>query len=124
MSKWIISVLMCSGLFVACTVSGSGVSSSLPVDLLSDDEIFDLCDYTTDVVGPQVTISCGGGRSVTIGDASIDDCIEDFEDLRIDGCDATVFDAELCAEDIAASTDDELCAGIPLSCDPLFDCFL
>jgi len=129
MSRWIVVfVSLCAGWATAC---GGGDSSGLAADKqlvdLSDGELTQLCEYTVKVAGPERTVNCGGGFSISVGGKVVADCVTDLNDGldQFPGCDATVADAETCAEDFAAFTDAQLCSDVtplPRSCEPLLSC--
>jgi hypothetical protein len=125
MSKWIvIAGFLCTGLVAACGGgSGSGVSSGKTLVSLSDSEITDFCEYAVDLAGPERTVDCGGGVTITIGGGSVAECVTGMQMTQdqFPGCAATVGQAERCAEDMADLTDAQLCSDgpLPASCQPL-----
>jgi hypothetical protein len=85
--------------WIACSSSsGSGVSSSKKLLVLSASEQDKLCQYSVDVAGGPHDVSCGQGVTISVGDKAT--CLSQFE-LLTDNCTATVDDAETCAESMS-----------------------
>lgn len=122
---------MRSAVLLACLLAcdgGDGGEITVPgttklVDL-TDPEVDVVCDDFVVATGPERTADCGGGQMVTVGGESKQECIDNIAATPAT-CPATVDDLLQCFADIAAQSDQDLCADlVPASCDTLFspDC--
>lgn len=115
MSRWIVvAACLWIGSAAGCG-GGSGVSSGKQVVSLSDGEISDLCEYLVEVAGPNRTIDCGGGVTITIENDTVSECVADLELTATvaTSCTATVGDVEDCIKDLADMSDADICADKP-----------
>jgi hypothetical protein len=98
---------------------GGGPDRTKQVDELTDDEVFAMCEIIADLF-PVRSVTCDG-QSAEVG-TSVDGCISDFLATQ---CDATVAEAEDCAEALAEFPDDVFCEGTtepPAPCLALQNC--
>jgi hypothetical protein len=99
---------------------GDSVPGTTPIVDLDAAETDLVCDDFVDATGPERTADCGGGQMVTVGGESKQECIDNIN-ATPPACAATVDDLLACFADIAALSDDDLCADVvPESCEILF----
>jgi hypothetical protein len=137
--KWLAPAFLWTGLVACGGGSGGGGSSGLDRDKtigeLDAAEAMDLCEFIASTLPEQRTVTCDG-QTIDIGfdAAEIEEQIEEctLEVASLDGCQATVADAEDCASGQAGLldglTDDEICELIfgegpqpPAACEALDD---
>jgi hypothetical protein len=89
---------------------------------LNDGEIQKLCEYLTDLAGPDRTITCPGGDTIVVGGGRIAECLAELRQVKMlfPNCTATVSNVELCTEDLTELSDAAWCDDLPLpaSCEP------
>lgn len=95
--------------------SGSGVTPTKRLNVLSDSERNQLCSFRTEVEHAPRTVTCQGAGSVMIQNTA--SCVAAFSGLDIQ-CQATVSDAEACFHAFDADPCDHGAGG----CTELFTC--
>jgi hypothetical protein len=101
---------------------GSGISASTPVADFSADQDQDMCGYIIELAGPERTVDCGDGVTITLGGEEIASCLDDLETFS--ACGLLAGDVEGCAEAISAIPDQNFCTQQtpPAACAELFQC--
>ena len=110
-------ITVCALLVFACGGDdGSGVEPALPLGTLADVDIDAICTYAASL---SRTVDCDSFE--TESTTSVADCVDLVNGLS-ETCEATVGDFETCFEDLAAQSDEDVCAlEVPTSCDFLGD---
>ena len=111
--------------------NGSGVDGNKRLTMLNDGELRNVCTYITDLEGPERTVDCGNGQTITLGypngrrAAEIDECVASGLTFRAEfpNCENTVAEVEACYEALDSLTDQQICGdtAIPAACDVLFE---
>ena len=97
-------------------IDGSGVDATIALGTLSPAEIDDVCAYG---VSLSREVICNGNPTQSVTSA---EACQGLLSTISEGCVATVGDMEACFEDLAAETDEQVCAlSNPASCEFLGD---
>jgi hypothetical protein len=112
-SSWLCVVVV----LAACSSSpsGSGVTPTKRLNMLSDSEREQLCSFRTEIEHAPRTATCQGAASVMIEDTA--SCVAAFSAVDI-LCQATVSDAEVCFH----AFNDDPCNHGNGGCTELFTC--
>jgi hypothetical protein len=103
----------------------SGVSRDERIVAISASEMMQFCAWLIPLQGPERTIDCPGGTTVTTGTSNtIAQCVAEGTDFQAmnPSCESTVGQYEDCLLALDALTDMQICdSTIPPACGPLFN---